>query len=491
MRLGTPNTPDTSPDQMAHERHTMTRPTTRRRRLAVTAVAPLALCITLAACGNDDTGSTSSGSAAAEPQTITFTYVTANPKETYYEVLAKDFEAANPGVKVTTNKIALTAADQTIPTQLQAGNGPDVFWINAGSGQQTSIGQLGKADLLLELPESLYGSIPKTQMAGWSLDGKTYGVPSSSQVLGTIWNPDLAKGNAVTVTAESSVGDVAAQCPTVVPKGLSVYGLAGSIPQNTGLVAADLAASSVYGVNPNWNQDRTDGKTTFAGTEGWKQALQAVVDLNKAGCFQKGAAGAGFDALTNGASTGKLFGFFAPGGAAKDIMDAAGGHVTLTVLPMPAPTGTKQQLSLSSNTGLAGNAATKSPNLVQKFLEFSVSPAEAKKIATAQGAIPIGEVTAADLLPQYAGIASLITSGQTVPFGPDAWPNPQVYNALGTGVTGLLTGRRPLTTCSTRWTLPGADPAPLDPSPVSGGAVNSSFPAPPDLPSHPDLEHPR
>lgn len=420
----------------------MTRTTTRTRRLAVTAVAPLALCITLAACSSGDAGGDSSGSASAEPQTITFTYVTANPKETYYEVLAKDFEAANPGVTVTTNKIALTAADQTIPTQLQAGNGPDVFWTNAGSGTADSVGQLSKGGLLLELPAEIYAGVTETQMAGWSVDGKTYGVPSSSQVLGSIWNPDLAKANGATVTASSTIPDVTAQCPAVAAKGLSIYGLAGSVPQNNGLLSIELASSAVYGVNPNWNQDRADGKTTFASTEGWKQTLQAIIDLNKAGCFQKGAAGAGFDALTNGAAGGKLFGFFAPGGAAKDIMDAAGGHVTLTVLPTPAPAGTKQELTLSSDTGLAGNAATKSPNLVKKFIQFAASPAEAKKIATAQGAIPVGEITKADLLPQYADLADLITSGATLPNGANAWPNPQIYNALGTGVTGLLTGQK-------------------------------------------------
>jgi raffinose/stachyose/melibiose transport system substrate-binding protein len=274
------------------------------------------------------------------------------------------------------------------------------------------------------------------------LDGKTYGVPSSSQVLGSIFNTGLAASAGVSVTASSSISDVTAQCSKAVAKGQSIYGLAGSVPQNTGLMSADIAASSVYGVNPNWNQDRADGKTTFAGTPGWQQALQAVIDLNTNKCFQPGAAGAGFDALTNGAASGKLYGFFAPGGAAKDIMEASGGRAKLDVLPMPAPSGTKQVLSLSSNTGLAGNAASKSPNLVQKFLAFSVSPAEAKKIAVAQGAIPVGQVTSADLLPQYAQVASLITSGATVPFGPDAWPNPQVYNALGTGVTGLLTGQK-------------------------------------------------
>ena len=308
---------------MAHERHTMTRPTTRSRRLAVTAVAPLALCITLAACGNDDTGSTSSGSAAAEPQTITFTYVAANPKETYYETLAKDFMAANPGVTVTTNKIALTAADQTIPTQLQAGNGPDVFWTNAGSGTADSVGGLSKGGLLLELPESVYKGVTDTQMAGWSVDEQEApGVPSSSQVLGSIWNPDLAKASGANVTAESTVPDVTAQCPSVASKGQSIFGLAGSIPVNTGIMSVEIATSTVYGPTRTGTRTGPTNKTTFAGTQGWHDALQAVIDLNKNSCFQDGAAGAGFDALTNGATAGKLFGFFAPSGAAKSIMDA-------------------------------------------------------------------------------------------------------------------------------------------------------------------------
>jgi raffinose/stachyose/melibiose transport system substrate-binding protein len=423
----------------------MTRSNSQARRSRwLLAAAPLALAMTLAACSEDAPGTGGSGSAnpSDEPQTITFTYVQANPDETYYDTLAKDFEAANPGVTVKQNKIALTAADQTIPTQLQAGNGPDVFWINAGSGIQTSVGQLGKAGLLLPLDSSVYAGIPESQMAGYDLDGKTYGVPSSSQVNGSVFNDELAQSVGVNVTATSTINDITAQCPKAVAKGQSVYGLAGSTPQNNGILAVSIAGSAVYGVNPNWNQDRTDGKTTFASTEGWKQTLQAIVDLNGAGCFQKGAAGAGFDALTNGAASGKLYGFFAPSGAAKSIMDGSGGRAKLIVLPAPAPAGVAQKLTLSSNTGLAGNAATKSPSLVQKFLAFSVSAAESKKIADAQGSIPIGEVTASSLLPQYAPVADLVTSGNTIAYGADGWPNPEVYNALGTGITGLLTGQK-------------------------------------------------
>ena len=409
------------------------------RRALVAAASGAGLALALAACSG---GSASGSSTGAEPQTIRFTYVTANPKETYYETLAKDFEAAHPSVTVKTNKIALSAADQTIPTQLQGGNGPDVFWLNAGSGQQDSIGALAKGKLLLELPSSVYSHISSAEMAGYSANGKTYGVPTSTQVLGSILNNDLAKSTGVNITPTSTLNDIISQCPTAVQKGKSIFGLAGSIPQNTGLMAVEIATSTVYGPNPKWNEDRAAHKTTFAGSDGWKQALQSVIDLNQAGCFQKGAAGAGFDALTNGAAQGKLFGFFAPGGAAKDIMEAAGGHVKLDVMAMAAPAGVTPMMSISSNTGLAGNAKTKSPTLVTEFLSFSTTPAEAKKIADAQGSIPIGADKSTQLLPQYASVASFFGGDNTRPYPVDGWPNGEVYTVLGSGVTGLLTGQK-------------------------------------------------
>ena len=123
-------------------------------------------------------------------------------------------------------------------------------------------------------------------------------------------------------------------------------------------------------------------------------------------------------------------------------MDAAGGHVTLVALGAPSPAD-KNYLTISSDIGLAGNAKTKSPKLVEDFLKFSVSPEEAKKFADAQGTIPIGsDINSADLLPQYQPVADQLTKKDYRTFAVDSWTNPQVYQALGSGVTGLLTGQK-------------------------------------------------
>jgi raffinose/stachyose/melibiose transport system substrate-binding protein len=416
----------------------MTNPTVRRGRRAAAVALPLAAGLLLAACASGG-----SGSNAKEPQTITFSYGPANANDTAYSTLAKDYEAAHPGVTIKVNKISAEVYGQTLQTQMAAGNGPDVMQINSGGGQAGTIGTLGKAGLLLPLTDSSFNSdIPAAERAGYDYNGQLYGVPSATSIDAVIYNDQLAKSDGVTVDATSSLQDVLKQCPAVKSKGKSIFALAGSTPPNTGIMTVEIATSTVYGPNPNWDKDRSSGKTSFEKTKGWHQALQAVVDMNKAGCFQPGAAGAGFADLTNASSSGKAYGFFAPSGAVKSIEDASGGHVKLIALGFPSPAG-KNYLSLSSDIGLAGNKKTKSPKLVQDFIKFSVSPAEAKKFAEAQGTIPIGgSLSASDLLPQYQSVAQQLADKQYRTFAVDNWTKPEVYNALGTGVTGLLTGQK-------------------------------------------------
>jgi raffinose/stachyose/melibiose transport system substrate-binding protein len=411
----------------------------QRRRTAAVAL-PMVAGMLLAACGSGDSSSSSGGK---ESQSITFSYGPANAQDNSYETLAKDYMAAHPGVTIKTNRINAEVYGQTLQTQMSASNGPDVMQVNSGSGQPGTVGQLAKANLLLPLTDASFTSdIPAAERAGYDYQSKLYGVPSSTAIDAVIWNDELATSQGVKVTPTSALPEVITQCPAVKAKGSSIYALAGSIPANTGILSVEIATSTVYGPNPNWDKDRDANKTTFAGTKGWHQALQAIIDMNKAGCFQDGAAGAGFADLTNAASQGKAYGFFAPSGAAKSIMDAAGGHVKLVASGFPSPAG-KNYLSISSDIGIAGNAKSKSPKLVQDFIKFSVSPAEAKKFADAQGTIPIGgSLAASDLLPQYQGVADQLANKQYRTFAVDNWKNPEVYNALGSGVTGLLTGQK-------------------------------------------------
>jgi len=202
-----------------------------------------------------------------------------------------------------------------------------------------------------------------------------------------------------------------------------------------------LAASSVYGPEPDWDEKKASGETSFAESDGWRAALEAMKELNDEGCFQEGAAGAGFDALTNGMGQGQMLGFAAPGGAAKDIMDSTGGAVTLTVQAMPAPEGYDTYLMAGTPDAIAGNEASKSKDLALDFINWMSQPEQTKAAADAAGDIPVGTTSSEGLLPQYAGVSSLIDEDKVVNYPYLDWPNGELYNTLGTGVTGLLTGQ--------------------------------------------------
>ena len=317
-----------------------------------------------------------------------------------------------------------------------------MFEAESGIGQADSIQPFAKAGLLLPLTDpAIKTALTPAGIDQFSYGGKVYSVSRGSGVNGIIYNDVAAKGAGINLTGSSTFNDVLTACAAAKAKGKSLFGLAGSIPANTSILVHEIATSTVYGPDPKWNAERNAGKVKFATTQGWTDALNAVKTLYNKGCFQPGAGGAGFDALTNGSSSGKLFGFFAPGGAAASIEAASGGHVKLTVLPFPAPAGTKTYASVSSDEAIAASAKTKSPKLVEEFLAYVASPAGQKVIAPGVG-FPVGSKDASQLPSTYQDVAPVVISGDTRYFPPLEWANGKVNDDLGAGVQGLLNGQK-------------------------------------------------
>ena len=407
----------------------------RTSRLAWLAI-PVAAGLTLAGCS-------SSGSTGKEPQTITFAYGATNDQDkAAYDGLAKAFEAENKGVTITTQNLPVQSYGTTIATRVQGGNAPDTFFAEGGTGQAQSILPWAKSGLVLPLNDaSITKNMPDSAKNLYTYNGKIYGVPLGTQLNGVIYNDELAQSIGVKIDATTSLDDIIAQCGKARDAGKTVYGLAGSTFQNNGILAVGIATSTVYGPDKDWNTKRAQNKVTFAGTKGWATALESVKKMYDAGCFQDGATSAGFDALTNGASSGKILGFFAPSGAAQQIMQAAGGHVKLVALPVGAPDGTKTYLSLSADQGVTVSAKTKSPKLATDFLSYIVSDKGQEAYSKEVGSIPVNVKNDSTLLPQYAGIKDEIAKNDTRGYAPTEWPNAKIYTDLGNGVQGILTGQ--------------------------------------------------
>jgi raffinose/stachyose/melibiose transport system substrate-binding protein len=410
-------------------------PKSRRTGLALLSI-PIASGLLLAGCSQGTP-------AAKEPQTITFAFGATNDQDKVaYTTLADAFEKENKGVTVTPVNLPTQSYPTALATRVQGGNAPDTFYSEGGTGQPDSIIPFAKAGELLELTDpAIKAALPADQKSLWTYNGKVYGVPLGTQANGVIYNDVLAKSIGVNIDASTSLDDIISQCAVARAHGKTVYGLAGSTYQNNGILAVALATSTVYGPDKNWNQKRAENKVTFAGTKGWTTALDSIKKMYDAGCFQDGATSAGFDALTNGASSGKILGFFAPSAAAQQIMVAAGGHVKLIALPVAAPSGTKTYLSLSADQSVSASAKTKSPTIAENFLKYIVSEQGQKAYSAATGTIPVNVSQSSALLPQYEGIKNMIASNDTRGYAPTDWPNAKVYTDLGNGVQGILTGQ--------------------------------------------------
>jgi raffinose/stachyose/melibiose transport system substrate-binding protein len=434
---------------------------TRRVRWAAAAAAVAVAGMSAAACssaGSSASGTSGSAAAASEPQSITFAFPNASGTEHYFQNAEAAYQKLHPGVTFSNEVLPAESYATAIATRVEGGNAPDVFEAESGSGQPDSIQPFAKAGYLLPLTDpQVKAELVPAGLSQFQYNGTLYAVSLGSAVNGVVYNDALAKSVGVTLTADSTYSEVMQACATAKAKGKSLFGLAGSVGENNGILAMEIATSTVYGPDPGWDAQRTANKVTFAGTPGWATALNTIVALDKAGCFQPGAQGAGFDALTNGASSGQLFGFFAPSGAAVDINAASGGHVHLVALPFASPAG-QTWLSLSSDVSITGNAHTKSPKLVASFLAYLASPEGQKVLSTGSGYFPVGTTDVTALGPVYQPVASMITSRQYRNFPTIDWPNGKIYTDLGTGIQGLLTGQatvqQVLQQMDSDWTTP-------------------------------------
>ncbi|MEV6638127.1 extracellular solute-binding protein [Actinoplanes sp. NPDC051470] len=406
-----------------------------RKFLVPAAVAALAL----AGCSSSPSSDSSTG---ADGKTeFTLTYSKSNNIESPFETLAKRYMTTNPNVTIKLEGKPNDSYGDSVRTQLQAGNAADVIETEAGSGQSRSILPLAEAKFLEPLSDTVTKTIPSGSESLFQLNGTTYGEPLGISYAGLVYNTVAAQAAGLTA-APKSLDEVTAACGKAAAAKKSLFVLAGSTVPNAGITSLIISATRVYADDPDWNTKRTSGQTTFAGTKGWQDTLQTIVDLNKAGCFQKGSEGAGFDAITNNMAKGTSVSFFGPLGSASELQKAAPEQKFVAEAFPPATAGGKAFGVASATYSLSINAASKKKDAAKAFVDWLADPAQADLFAKASGGLPVSGLDQQDLSTTiYAGVADLLKKGDYTPLPNSGWKSAGVYDALGTGVQGLLTGQ--------------------------------------------------
>jgi len=400
--------------------------------------APVVGVLVLAGCsagGGDDT-SDSNGDAGKTGFSIMVAQ--ANDADDYYGQLAKMY-TDETGVPIEMIPYPSDAYNTQVTTQLQAGNAADMMVLAPGTGQPISVVTLAEAGFLEPLDDASAGLVPAGAEAEFQVDGKTYAQPTALTPVGMVFNVTAADEAGVS-EYPATYEDLLAACADARDGGKSFTVLAGGIPFNTGLFSMLISATRVYEAAPDWNEQRAAGDVTFADS-GWREVLEDIVEMNDAGCYQDGAAGGTFDSITQGLGGGTSLTAAVPGSAAASISGATGAE--LNVQAFPPADGQEPFTVTGANYAWGINASSDDAvkKSAQAFLDWAAEPDNAKAYADLSGAVPITGIVADELLPQYAPIGDLLSNGSYAGLPNATWPNPAVYDALGTGVQGLLTGQ--------------------------------------------------
>lgn len=370
---------------------------------------------------------------------FSFAFPLPNETETFYQDLAQKY-MDETGVEIEILPVPGDAAGQQMQTEFQAGNAADLVVVPPGRGNVIGVASLAEAGLLAPLNEVSASTIPAGTEGLYTVDGQVYGQPTSLSVNSLIWSNTNAE--AAGIAAPGSFEELLTACETV-GDGSSLFAIAGSAPPNLGFLAQTISATRVYAETPDWNEQRAAGTVSFADSDGWKQVLNDFVAMNNAGCFQDGAAGGNFDSISNGLVSGSAITASIPSGAATALNGASQGKADIVVQPFPAAGEGEQYVIASALMAFVSNGAS-DPSVqlaVQEFLEWADQPAEAAAFAESSGSIPTVTQEGSALLPIFEPVSDIIADKRYFGEPNLSWPNAGVYEALGIGMQGLLTGQ--------------------------------------------------
>lgn len=413
----------------------------RRARTAALVIAPLTAAITLAGCQG---GAGPDNSSDSGPVTITLATETHFGDTSAYGAIIDEFNATNDqGITVELQEIPTENYYSTIRTQFQAGNAPDVVWGSPGNGAFNALGPFAEAGQLVDLSDEEWAtsSIPESAHDLYYTDDVLTAVPVDVAPISQVIN--VTGYESAGIEPATTYDEVLEQCAHVRDEGLtSLIGLAGSQTSNTGLMAMEIAASRVYAQDPDWNQQRADGDVTFADSEGWQHTLETVIELNENGCFQDGSEGGSPETVTPVFTTGKILGIFAPAGIAADLGSLAPDAV-ISVSAFPGDSADDTFVFASPSNALAINAASEHIDAAKALLEFWMEPERLNEFAELSGNVSLSSILNGDpVAERFENLNPYLTDPErNAPLPNLFWPNTEVYDSLGVGIQGLLTGQ--------------------------------------------------
>ena len=265
-------------------------------------------------------------------------------------------------------------------------------------------------------------------------------VPTPRTPVGLVWN-GAAGGEAGVDEYPAMLDDLLAACTTARDGGKSFTVLAGAIPFNTGLGAARPGDARLRR-DTRLNEQRAAGDVTFADS-GWRQVLEDIVAMNDGGCSPGRRRRGRHVRRDHGRPRWRRVadGSLLLGGAAASIETPQASSSPCTRSRPQTGRATSRSRRPTTRGGPERRIRRRCQGVGAAVPRLGrTARAGDEFLAELSGAVPITGVVA-DAPAELRAHRRAARDGGVHRSPSASWPNPKIYEVLGVGVQGLLTGQ--------------------------------------------------
>jgi raffinose/stachyose/melibiose transport system substrate-binding protein len=382
-------------------------------------------------------GVSASEARPARSDQVTISMLAHGSQEVGWNALLKSFESAYPNITVNPTYASIAGLEQLETTELAAGTAPDLLFVSPGCGTPVAVCELAKAgDLapMIKVPWAkrslpLVTSLEKRH-------GALYAFQPVVSPHGIFTNDGLFARLGLKVPQTFS--QLLAVCKKAQADHTVAMDLVATSPTTLGSMILGLATPLVYGQGAHWTAALKAGTVSFDGTAGWRQALQELVDMNNAGCFEPGVAGNSDPLFAQGQA------LMSPAASdQKDGLDPA--NFSYTFHPFPATTAPGQPLAfleLGPAVGVNAHSSAQNQEAAQTFVDFIARPTQDRLYAQITGGLTQYEFLKGQIPAFMSDFATIFNDHEYVVQPLLALGNPNVPLVFQQDAFGLLTGQQ-------------------------------------------------
>jgi raffinose/stachyose/melibiose transport system substrate-binding protein len=354
-----------------------------------------------------------------------------------FDALVPEFNRAHPDIKVQASFAQTLQVGSLLSTAVSSGNAPDLVYTMPGSILLNSPIPLAEKGLIADLSNRPWvdGVVDATKEQV-SHEGKTYAWPLDFNWVGLVANkPLMAKlGLPVPTTFEKLL----ANCRKSASQGVPY--IAGSFNTAPHFLVGVAVSNWVYSKDPDWLEKRAAGQVSFASSPSFRTALQRVVDMKEADCFQKGA-----DATAPGA----MYALVANGEAVTVVTGSATSITTanpeaeLQYIAFPGDTAASALVPGTSVNAISVMESSRNKEAAMKFVDFLAQELHSKQWAKVSGNIAPYDAQTRSIDAKYELLKPYIEKKQTTPYltQQSGW-SIESFTALQEGMLALFIGKK-------------------------------------------------